>query len=370
MPLQSTHSPLFTPIRIGALDLPNRLVLAPMTRNRAVAGEVPNPLAVEYYAQRASAGLMITEATQVSADAQGYPRTPGVHSDEQVAAWRLVTDAVHARGGRIFVQLWHTGRISHVLNNAGGLQPVAPSAIAPSGKMITPQGMKDFETPRALELSEIPLYVAKFADAARRAIEAGFDGVELHGANGYLIDQFLRDSANQRTDAYGGSTENRARFLFEVTEAVVAAIGADRTAVRLSPRNPFNSMSDSTPEETFRVAAEGLNRLGLAYLHVLEALSGPMAAKEPRLTPTIRKAFTGPLMLNGGYTKELADQAITNGEGDLVAFGVPYLANPDLPERFAAGAELNKPDMKTFYQGEEKGYTDYALMESVVGSGS
>lgn len=366
MSLQLTDSPLFTPIRVGALELPSRIALAPMTRNRAVAGEVPNPLAVEYYAQRASAGLLITEATQISADAQGYPRTPGVHSDEQVAAWRLVTDAVHARGGRIFMQLWHTGRISHQLNNAGGLQPVAPSAIAASGKMITPNGMKDFEIPRALETNEIQLYVAKFAAAARRAIEAGFDGVELHGANGYLIDQFLRDSANQRTDAYGGSAENRARFLFEVTEAVVAAIGAERTAVRLSPRNPFNSMSDSNPVETFRVAAEGLNRFGLAYLHVLEALSGPMAAKESRITPNIRTAFAGPLMINGGYTKELADQAIANGDGDLVAFGVPYLANPDLPERFAAGAALNVPDMKTFYQGEGKGYTDYPLMEGAV----
>jgi N-ethylmaleimide reductase len=366
MSLPSTQSPLFSPIRIGALELPNRIVLAPMTRNRAVAGEVPNPLAVEYYAMRASAGLLITEATQVSADAQGYPRTPGVHSDEQVAAWRLVTDAVHARGGRIFVQLWHTGRVSHPLNNAEGLQPVGPSAVPATGKTITPQGMKDFEMPRALELSEIPLFVAKFAAAARRAIEAGFDGVEIHGANGYLIDQFLRDGANQRTDEYGGSAENRARFLFEVTEAVVAAIGAERTAVRLSPRNAYNSMSDSNPGETFRVAAEGLNRFGLAYLHVLEALSGPMAAKEPRITPTIRKAFTGPLMINGGYTKELAEQAIANGEGDMVAFGVPYLANPDLPERFAAGAELNKPDMKTFYQGEAKGYTDYPLMESAV----
>lgn len=362
----STHASLFTPIHIGALELPNRIILAPMTRNRAVAGAVPNPLAVEYYAMRATGGLLITEATQVSPDAQGYPRTPGVHSDEQVAAWRLVTDAVHARGGRIFVQLWHTGRVSHTLNNAGGVQPVAPSAIPVTGKMITAQGMKDFEMPRALETSEIPVYVAKFADAAHRAIEAGFDGVEIHGANGYLVDLFLRDGANQRTDGYGGSAENRARFLFEVTEAVVAAIGGARTAVRLSPRNPFNSMSDSNPAETFRVAAEGLNRFGLAYLHVLEAISGPMASKESRITPIIRTAFTGPLMINGGYTKELAEQAITNGEGDMVAFGVPYLANPDLPERLAAGAALNAPDMKTFYQGEEKGYTDYPMLAAVV----
>ena len=362
----SSDSILFSPVSVGRLKLPHRIILAPMTRNRAVAGAVPNPLAVEYYAMRASAGLLITEATQVSPDAQGYPRTPGVHSDEQVAAWRLVTDAVHARGGRIFVQLWHTGRISHTLNNAGGLQPIAPSAIPATGKMMTAQGMKEFEVPRALESSEISAYVAKFADAASRAIDAGFDGVEIHGANGYLVDQFLRDGANFRTDGYGGSAENRARFLFEVTEAVVAAIGGARTAVRLSPRNPFNSMSDSNPAETFRVAAEGLNRFGLAYLHVLEAISGPMASKESRITPIIRTAFTGPLMINGGYTKELAEQAITNGEGDMVAFGVPYLANPDLPERFAADAPLNAPDMKTFYQGEEKGYTDYPVLAVVV----
>ena len=362
----SQHADLFSPVRIGQLELPNRIVLAPMTRNRAVAGEVPNPLAVEYYAQRASAGLLITEATQVSPDAQGYPRTPGVHSDEQVAVWRHVTDAVHARGGRIFVQLWHTGRVSLPLNNAERLPPVGPSAIAATGKTITAQGMLPFETPRALEAAEIPVYVAKFAFAARRAIEAGFDGVEIHGANGYLIDQFLRDSANQRTDEYGGSAAKRARFLFEVTEAVVAAIGAERTAVRLSPRNPYNSMSDSNPAETFRVAAEGLNRYGLAYLHVLEALSGSTETQEPRITPIMRAAFTGPLMLNSGYTYDLAGRAIVNGEGDLVSFGVPYLANPDLPERFAAGAPLNAPDMKTFYQGEEKGYTDYPVLSGGV----
>jgi N-ethylmaleimide reductase len=353
---------LFTPIRVGALALPNRVILAPMTRNRAVAGEVPNPLAVEYYAQRATAGLLITEATQISADAQGYPRTPGVHSDEQVAAWRLVTDAVHARSGRIFLQIWHTGRISHVLNNAGGLQPVSSSAIAPTGQIPTAQGMKPFETPRALETSEIASYVAKYAHGARRAREAGFDGVEIHAANGYLIDQFLRDGANKRTDEYGGSAANRARFLFEVVEAVTNEIGADRTGVRLSPYNHFNSMSDSNPAETFRVATEGLNRFGLAYLHILEALSGPMASPETRLSPVIRKIFKGPLMLNGGYTKELAEQAIERGEGDLVSFGVSYLANPDLPERFAKGAPLNAPDVKTFYQGDAKGYADYPVM--------
>jgi N-ethylmaleimide reductase len=353
---------LFTPLRVGLLDLPNRIVLAPMTRNRAIAGEVPSPLAPEYYAQRSSAGLEITEATQVSPDAQGYLRTPGVHSDKQVAAWQRVTSAVHARGGRIFVQLWHTGRISHSLTQPGGLRPISASAIAATGTIVTRDGPKPFEEPRALETAEVPVYVAKFVTAAHRAREAGFDGVEIHAANGYLVDQFLRDGCNQRTDVYGGSAANRARFLFEIVEGVSAAIGAGRTGVRLSPTNKFNSMSESNPAETFRAISEGLNQFGIAYLHVLEAFSGRHASGEPRITPVMRQAFQGPLMLNGGYTFEMAEQAVKNGEGDLVSFGIPYLANPDLPERFAKGAPLNEPDRATFYAGEERGYADYPAL--------
>ncbi|MGQ9369854.1 alkene reductase [Azospirillum sp. ST 5-10] len=353
---------LFSPLRLGALDLPNRVIMAPMTRSRAGAGNVPTATMATYYAQRASAGLLITEATQVSADGQGYPSTPGIHTDEQVAGWRRVTDAVHAQGGRIFAQLWHVGRISHPMFQPDGQLPVAPSAIAARGELYTGDGMKPFPTPRALETDEIPRLVAAFATAARRAVaDAGFDGVEVHGANGYLVDQFLRDGTNRRTDGYGGSVENRVRFLVEVTEAVSGAVGADRTGVRLSPNGGFNDMSDSDPAALFGHAAAALDRFGLAYLHVVEGLQGPMAPppEAERVAPLLRRAFRGPFIINGGFDRESADHWLADGAADAVSFGVPFIANPDLPARLRAGLPLAEADRATFYGGDERGYVDY-----------
>lgn len=365
-----TTADLFTPVRLGDYDLPNRMAMAPLTRSRAGAGNVPTALMVEYYAQRASAGLLITEATQVHPTGQGYPNTPGIHTAEQAAGWRAVTDAVHARGGRIFMQIWHVGRISHTMFQPGGAAPVAPSAIAARGELFTGDGMKPFSTPRALERDEIPGLVAAFADAAKRAVfDAGLDGVEVHGANGYLIDQFLRDGTNHRTDAYGGPVANRARFLLEVTEAVVKAVGAGRVGVRLSPNGTFNDIRDSDPAATFGYAVEALNPFGLAYLHIIEGKDGtPMAppAGAARLAGTLRRAYTGTFMLNGGfYTRESADAALAAGEADLVSIGIPFIANPDLVERFRTGAALNTPDQSTFYGGDAKGYTDYPALEAV-----
>ncbi|MFL6235822.1 MAG: alkene reductase [Thermoanaerobaculia bacterium] len=359
---QEQHPTLFSPVQVGPYTLRNRMVMAPMTRNRAGEGNVPSDLAVTYYAQRASAGLIITEGTQVSLQGVGYPGTPGIHDDAQVAGWRRVTDAVHARGGRIFAQLWHVGRISHPLLQPGGAPPVAPSAIAAEGQTFTAEGPKPFGVPRALETSEIPGVVEQFVEGARRALESGFDGVELHGANGYLIDQFLRDGSNRRTDAYGGPVENRARFLLEVMEAVTGVWGADRVGVRLSPTGSFNSMSDSDPAATFGYAARELDRFGLAYLHVTEAIGSTPSP----VAPVMRSLFRGPFMLNGGYTQEIANAALAKGEADLISFGTLFLSNPDLVERFAEGAPLNTPDRATFYSGGDKGYIDYPTRETVA----
>ncbi len=354
------QQPLFTPFQLGPLTLPHRVIMAPMTRNRAGEGQVPTELMATYYAQRASAGLIITEATQASLQGYGYPNTPGIHTDAQVTGWRRVTDAVHSRGGRIYLQMWHVGRISHPVMQPGGALPVAPSAIAAKGELYTTQGPKPFVTPRALELEEIPGIIRQFAEGARRAREAGFDGVEVHGANGYLLDQFLRDGSNHRTDAYGGTVEKRARLLLEVTEAVAKVFGASRVGVRLSPTNPFNSMSDSDPVKTFSYAAEALDRLGLAYLHVM-ASAAPVPGT-PWMLPLLRERFRGPLMTNGGFTRETANEVIAQGLADLVSFGAPYLANPDLPERLVRSAPLNPPDAATFYGGTERGYTDYPAL--------
>jgi N-ethylmaleimide reductase len=353
------HPTLFSPVQVGPYTLPNRMVMAPMTRSRAGQGNVPTDLAVTYYTQRASAGLIVTEATQVCQQGQGYISTPGIHSDAQVAGWRRVTEAVHAKGGRIFLQLWHVGRISHTLFQPDGAAPVAPSAIAAEGSAFTLEGPKPFSTPRALELEEIPAVVRQYAEGARRALEAGFDGVEIHGANGYLVDQFLRDGSNRRTDAYGGPVENRARFLLEVTAAVAAVWGPDRVGVRLSPMGDFNSMSDSDPETTFVHAARELSRFGLAYLHVVEPVG------TTSVSPLLRKVFHGPFILNGGYDRETGSAALARGEADLISFGSLYLANPDLPERFAEGAALNPPDRATFYGGDHRGYTDYPTRDAV-----
>jgi N-ethylmaleimide reductase len=348
---------LFTPVTIGRLELPNRIVMAPMTRNRAGEGNVPNALNVEYYVQRAGAGLILTEATQVSPQGVGYPGTPGIHSDDQVAGWRRVTAAVHDAGGRIFLQLWHVGRISHPSLQPGGALPVAPSAIAPKGDAMTYTGLQPFVTPRALATDEIAGVVAQYAHGARRALAAGFDGVELHGANGYLIDQFLRDGSNTRTDDYGGSIDNRTRFLREVADAVAAVWGADRVGLRISPRGEFNDMRDSDPAALFTRVAALAGQRRLAYLHVVE----PVGTPDP-LAAKLRAAFGGPLMVNGGYDRATADAVLADGTADLVSFGVPFLANPDLALRYRRGAPLNAADRATFYGGNAKGYTDYPAL--------
>ncbi|HTE78248.1 MAG TPA: alkene reductase [Xanthobacteraceae bacterium] len=355
-----TNIDIFSPLRLGPLQLPNRVVMAPMTRNRAGRGNAPGPLNATYYAQRASAGLIISEATQISPQGLGYPGTPGIHSSEQVAGWKGVTDAVHAAGGRMFLQLWHVGRISHPSLQPDGAPPVAPSAIAPTGQAMTADGMKPFVTPRALETSEIAGIVEDYWHGARNARAAGFDGVELHGANGYLIDQFLRDGANRRADRYGGDALNRARFLIEITEAVVGEWGAERVGVRLSPTNPFNDMRDSNPAATFATAIGELNRFGLAYLHVVEPAAGdPVPAGEVPDIRFFRKIWHSALIGNKGYDLARANAMIRDGCADLVSFAVLFLANPDLPIRFRLGGPFNPPDRKTFYGGAAAGYTDY-----------
>ncbi len=362
-PLRPRHPALFSSYRLGDLELKNRMVMSPMTRSRAVEGAVPHPKAPVYYAQRASAGLIITEGTQVSPQGVGYIRTPGIHSSEQVAGWKQVTEAVHRAGGKIFAQLWHVGRMSHP-DFHGGALPVAPSALVPEGEVFTAEGKKNMVAPRALELNELPGIVEQFRKAAENAKAAGFDGVELHGANGYLLDQFLRDGANRRTDSYGGSIENRARLPLEITDAVIGVWGAKRVGYKVSPHFSMYSMSDSNPVETFSYLAKKLDERGLGYLHVAEAIVGPMAASAGtvRVTPLLRKIFRGTMIVNGGYDAASANAAIERGETDLVAFGVVFLANPDLPQRFKIGAPLNAPQFETFYAGEEKGYLDYPAL--------
>lgn len=350
---------LFTPVQVGAYRLPNRLVMAPLTRNRAGAGNVPTALNATYYAQRASAGLIISEASQVSPQGVGYPGTPGIHSREQIEGWKLVTKAVHDKGGRIFLQLWHVGRISHPSLQPNDELPVAPSAVRPAGEAFTQTGLQPFVTPRALETHEISGIVDDYRKAAINALAAGFDGVEIHAANGYLIDQFLRDGSNHRTDQYGGSLENRTRFLLEVTAAVVGVWGSARVGVRLSPVGKFNDMADSDPQRTFEYAAQALNRFKLAYLHVVEMDADGKNFDFRKL----RGVFNGLYIANTGYTKARAHAALAGGDADLVAFGTLFLANPDLPERFAHDAPLNTPDPATFYGGDARGYTDYPFLE-------
>lgn len=343
----------------GALALRNRVVMAPMTRARAGEGGMPHPRAADYYAQRASAGLIITEGSQVSAQAVGYIGTPGCHSPEQIAAWNGVCEAVHRAGGRIFLQLWHVGRISHP-DLLGGELPVGPSPLRADAEAFTPTGPKPTPTPRALEASETPGIVAQFERAARNAKQAGFDGVEIHGANGYLLDQFLRDGANQRGDAYGGSIANRARLPLEVTEAVIGVWGAERVSYRISPHFAQLSMSDSDSAATFGHFVRELARLRLGFLHLVEPIAGPAeVALSRRLAPALRELFDGVLVLNGGYSAPLAERALLAGAADLISFGAPFIANPDLVERFACGASLSAVDPATMYGGDEKGYVDY-----------
>ncbi|MHC8334559.1 alkene reductase [Pseudomonas sp. LB3P25] len=347
---------LLSPAQIGSLPLKNHMVMAPLTRSRAGEGDAPTPTVVEYYRQRAGAGLIITEGSQVSAQGKGYMRTPGIFTSEQIAGWRQVTDAVHAEGGRIFLQLWHVGRLSHPLVQINSELPVAPSAIKADGEIYTPEGLKFYELPRALELDEIPGVIADFRQGAENAKRAGFDGVEIHGANGYLIDQFLRDGTNTRTDTYGGPVENRARFLKEVVESVIEVFGASRVGVRLSPIFNYFSMSDSDPQATFNFAAKMLSRYGLAYLHVVELGAGPFDFGE------LKRRFGGTYIANGGYDAERAGTALSLGDADLVSFGTGFLANPDLVERFKHNSALNEADPTTFYQGGDRGYTDYPTM--------
>ena len=362
---------LFDPVTAGDLPLANRIVMAPLTRNRA-PGAVPTPLMAAYYTQRASAGLLITEATPVSHQGQGYADVPGLYAPEQIAGWQAVTAAVHAAGGKIVTQLWHVGRVSHTDLQPGGAAPVAPSAITAKTKTVLIKdgvpGFVDTSEPRALRLDELPGIVEDYRRAALAAIEAGFDGVEIHAANGYLIDQFLKTGANQRSDAYGGSIENRARLLMEVVRAVTGAIGGGRTGIRLSPVTPANDIVDADPQPLFDHVARELGPLGLAYVHVIEgATGGPRELPERPFDYAAFKAAyraaggTGAWMVNNGYDLALAQQALTGG-ADLVAFGRPFIANPDLVARLQAGGPFNTPDRSTFYGGGEKGYTDYPTL--------
>ncbi|PRX19672.1 N-ethylmaleimide reductase [Paraburkholderia sp. BL18I3N2] len=354
-----TDKTLFEPYALGRLTLANRFVMAPLTRNRAGAGLVPSELAATYYAQRASAGLIITEATQVSAQAQGYQDTPGLYTPEQIAGWRTVTEAVHARGGRIFAQLWHVGRVAHIDLQPGGAAPVAPSAIRAATKTFVNNGFADVSEPRALELAELPGIVNDFRQAAANAIAAGFDGVEIHGANGYLLEQFIKDGANQRTDAYGGSIENRARLLLEVVAAVVEEIGADRTGVRISPVSPANGISCSDPQSQYDYIAGQLSALGIVYLHVVEGATGGPRDVAPFDYDALRGRFKQSYLANNGYDLELATASLNEGKADLFAFGRPFISNPDLVERLKTGAPLAQPDFATLYGGGAAGYTDY-----------
>lgn len=353
---------LFQPIKVGDISAPNRIVMAPLTRNRASKGNVQTAMNATYYEQRASAGLIIAEATQICPEGQGYIATPGIHSPEQIAGWKLVTKAVHDKGGRIVLQLWHVGRISHTSLQPNGQAPVAPSAIRAEAKTFVAEGFVDVSEPRALALTEIPALVQTYRQAAANAMEAGFDGVEVHGANGYLIDQFLRDKSNQRTDAYGGSIENRTRFLFEVVEAVAAEVGAGRTGVRLSPLTTFGDVSDSDPQALFNRAVERLAPLGLAYIHVIEGETGGDREPQPFDYAAMRKPYKGTWIVNNGYDRAIAIADVAEGRADMIAFGRPFIANPDLPRRLREDAPLNEGDQATFYGGGEHGYTDYPAL--------
>ncbi len=351
------NSDLFQPLKAGDITLPNRILMAPLTRGRATPDAVPTPIMATYYEQRAEAGLLISEATAVSPMGYGWVNAPAMYNDAQEQGWKQVTSAVHKAGGRIFLQLWHMGRVSHPDFLNGG-QPVAPSALTAKGRAITPEGRKPYVEPRALTVEEIKATVQDYAKATERALRAGFDGVEVHAANGYLIDQFLRDGSNQRTDEYGGSIENRARFLKEVVEAVAKVAGAGKVGVRISPCNDFNDMQDSNPLELSAYVAKMLDGYGLSYLHSREM------GDDGRLADVLRKNFSGVLVLNDGYTREKGEAVLKSGKADAFAFGVPFLANPDLVQRLRVNAPLNAPDVSTFYTHDARGYTDYPTLSS------
>ena len=365
------RSDLFQPVRLGPYELANRVVMAPLTRSRASEDGVPRPSMAEYYAQRSSAGLIIAEGTNISPQGRGYAFTPGIYNETQVEGWRQVTEAVHARGGRIFPQLWHVGRVSHPSLQPGGALPVAPSAICPEATSYTAAGFTPCVTPRALEIAEIPEIVEEYRCAARNALAAGFDGVEIHAANGYLIEQFLRDSTNKRTDAYGGSRENRARFLLEVAEAVAGVCGGERVGIRLSPMSPVNGADlDSDPAGTYSYVVERLNAFGLAYIHIIEGVTqGPREVPGGFDLQNLRRSFKGLYMANNGYDCSSPRGASPN-LADLISFGRLYIANPDLVERLRTGAPLNVPDRATFFGGGAAGYTDYPALTAAEKMGA
>jgi len=356
-----TYENLFTSKLLGNLALPHRIVMAPLTRSRsAQPGDVPQKMNVEYYGQRASAALIISEATQISPQGKGYAFTPGIHSNAQIEGWKKITDEVHQKGSKIFLQLWHVGRISHSSLQKGGALPVAPSAIAPKGQAFTYDGMLDFETPRALSIEDITDIVDQFTQAAKNAKAAGFDGVEIHAANGYLLDQFLKDGTNKRNDRYGGSIENRIRLTLEVTKAVTEVWGGQQVGIRISPTGTFNSMSESAPTPLFDSLIEALNSYKLAYLHVVENFGNSSDTEFDFVN--LRKKFNGSYIANGGYTAQLAEESISENKSDFIAFGVPFISNPDLPLRLRENAALSQADQNTFYGGDEKGYTDYPTL--------
>ncbi len=365
----NTSINLFSPFKLGELSLPHRMVMAPLTRMRAGKGNVPQAMNAQYYAQRSSAALIITEATQISPQGVGYPNTPGIHSAEQIEGWKLITQAVHDQGGRIFLQLWHVGRVSHPSMQPNGELPVAPSAIAPEGMAVTYEGEKPFVTPRALETAEIPTIVEQYKQAAENAMAAGFDGVEIHSANGYLLDEFLQDGSNKRTDKYGGSIENRVRFLMEVTEAVTSVWGGEKVGVRLSPSSTFMSMSDSNPQALFSYIGKALNQFELAYLHIVEPrIKGDTNVEDDSNglgVKFFRPIFNGNLITAGGYTYESGNKVLAEGNADLVAYGRLFIANPDLPKRFKLDAALNPYNRDTFYSQGKEGYIDYPALEAV-----
>lgn len=363
-----TNNPLFEPTALGDITLSNRIVMAPLTRNRAGVGFVPGALTAEYYAQRASAGLIISEATQISQQGQGYQDTPGIYSKDQIEGWRKVTAAVHEKGGRIVLQLWHVGRISHVDLQPNGGQPVAPSAIRAATKTFVNNAFVDVSEPRALEIDELAAITNDFRQAAANAIEAGFDGVEVHGANGYLLEQFAKDGANVRTDAYGGSVGNRARLMLEVTAAVAEEIGPDRTGIRISPVSPANGISSSDPQAQYDYIVDQLDTLGIAYIHVVEGATGGPRDVAPFDYGSLRRRFSKTYIANNGFDLELATSHLADGKADLIAFGRPYIANPDLVERLQGGAPLATIDPATLYGGGAAGYTDYPRFAESSGS--
>jgi N-ethylmaleimide reductase len=354
---------LFSPFRLGDIELRNRLVMAPLTRNRATRGtDAPGDLNAEYYRQRAAAALIISEATQISQQGQGYIWTPGIYTPAQVEGWRNVTEAVHAAGGRIFLQLWHVGRISHVSLQPNGAAPVAPSAIRANTQTFIASGFADVSEPHALTIEDIKAVIRDYVTAAENAKKAGFDGVEVHSANGYLIDQFLKDKTNRRTDAYGGSIDNRLRFALEVVDAVLGVWPRERVGIRLSPVNPFNDIADSDPARVFFPLVAKLSERGIAYIHVIEGQAGGPRDYAPFDYVALRKSFSGAYIANNGYTRELAIEALREKHADLIAFGKLFIANPDLVERFRRNAPLNTPQQETFYGGDAHGYTDYPAL--------